>query len=105
MKDIESKVAELMAHARDAYKFGRAWNGLAADQALDKLSSSLRTALESASRLPDGWVAVPARPTPEMEEAAERKFFADAHSGGFWADRLSDVYRAMLAARPEVPRD
>jgi hypothetical protein len=86
MKDIESKVAELMALVRKpAYYDADEW---------EAFKSALRTALESASRLPDGWVAVPVEPTQEMISVAIARGCAGDYNEGIWA--------AMLAAAPKV---
>jgi hypothetical protein len=92
MKDIESKVAELMALAvQMAHDYS-----FVGDDTLPRrkaaLESALLTALESASRLPDGWVAVPVEPTDEMVDAT------------YHGQPCSDIYRDMIAARPEVPQ-
>lgn len=49
------------------------------------------------SNIPEGWKLVPTKPTQEMLEAGQTEWL---DSGG--ADPSFDVYRAMLAAAPEV---
>ena len=60
-------------------------------------SSDLLEMLAPAASLPDGWVAVPREPTPEMIEAGQSQH--PAHSYVI----VKDIFRAMLAARPAAP--
>ena len=50
----------------------------------------------SAAQVPEGWQLVPIEPTVEIVQAAQ-DYFASHDEWGF-----SGVYRAMLAAAPEV---
>jgi hypothetical protein len=94
MKDIESKVAELM-DAATTYR-------MSPTQAnRDWLARVCRTALESASRLPDGWVAVPVEPTADMRNAFHAVTGGDVIRKGAAGSR----WAAMIEARPEVPHD
>jgi hypothetical protein len=102
MKDIESKVAELPAQVV-AEIIQSSWDKNAPDvmgfglSVAHRIQEALRTALESASRLPAGWVAVPVEPTQEMVSVAIARGSAGDYNEGIWG--------AMLAARPEVPHD
>jgi hypothetical protein len=92
MKDIESKVAELMGLASDYVLVP----GRTTEQVL---RSALRAALESASRLPDGWVAVPVDLTADMSNAFHAVTGRDVIRKGAARSR----WAAMIEARPEVP--
>jgi hypothetical protein len=104
MKDIESKVAELMAALKKFAAASTDGNIEAYVESEAVLNRIVRTALEFASRLPDGWVAVPVEPTQEMREAAA----SFGGRGGYSAqhgDEAVQTYRDMVSARPEVPHD
>ena len=53
----------------------------------------------TAMSVPEGWKLVPTEPTKEMLEAGQTEWLDSAG-----ADPSFDVYRAMLAAAPEVKK-
>ena len=80
MSEIERKARELLAAEQDQH--GRCQ------------TSEALAAIKKALTPPDGYVLVPVEPTEEMAKAGMQNFYVEA--------TVSSVYRAMLAARPEV---
>lgn len=77
--------------------------GEAIDAACSRIAQ-LETELAAARKVPEGWVAVPKVPTPEMlAAAASCQDRSNIENYGAPAEP-ADTYAAMLAAAPQEPK-
>lgn len=103
---LERELAEAKARETDwinhpeTIESKRQWDAVAIALGADKDCPDSVLSAAKARAIPDGWVAVPAEPTPEMLRAG---FLSE--SEGFDIETPGDapglVYRAMIAARPQ----
>lgn len=96
MDAIEKRARELLAEALRQKNEARLAGMAEIPQGLDQIATHIALdAIIAALTQPDGWVLTPINPTRDMvvagvESESECKF-------------PSEIYAAMIAARPEVP--
>lgn len=66
-------------------------------------AAMLKAGPVTAARVPDGWKLVPVEPTMPQELAGHKTLYDTGKMSRLMKTRISNIYRAMLAAAPAAP--